>query len=247
MSGHSKWATIKRKKEAVDSKRGAMFTKLVKEITVATRMGGSDIDSNPRLRLALLKAKTSNMPKDNIERAIKKGAGELEGVIYEECLYECYGPNGVAIMVEATTDKKSRTTPEVKAILTKNGGSMGNVGSVTRLFERKGIITVKTELISEEELFELVADAGAEDVMEDGDVFQITTAPSDYEAVLESLNSKELATEEANIKYVPLSTVEITDKEIAEKIVKLIEKLEENDDVQAVHSNFELADGVELD
>ncbi|MEM7179867.1 MAG: YebC/PmpR family DNA-binding transcriptional regulator [Spirochaetota bacterium] len=248
MSGHSKWATIKRKKEAVDSKRGAIFTKVVKEITVATRMGGPDPEANPRLRLALIKAKSCNMPKDNIERAIKKGSGELEGVNYEECIYECYAPGGVAILVEATTDKKSRTTPEIKTILTKGGGSLGNPGSVSRLFERKGVIALAKSSISEEDLFELVADAGAEDINSDEeDFFQITTEPNDYEAVMEALNSKELATEESGIKYVALVTVAIDNKEMAEKIIKIIDNMEANDDVQAVHSNFDLHPDLQLD
>lgn len=248
MSGHSKWATIKRKKEAADSKRGAVFTKVVKEITVATRMGGSDPEANPRLRLALLKAKSCNMPKDNIERAIKKGAGELEGVNYEECVYECYAPGGVAILVEATTDKKSRTTPEIKTILTKGGGSLGNPGSVSRLFERKGVIAIDKSLIGEEELFELVAEAGAEDIdSEQDEIFQITTEPNDYETVMQALNDKDIETEESSIRYVAMVTVPIDEKDIAEKVIKIIDHLEANDDVQAVHSNFDLHPDLELD
>ncbi|MCB1191218.1 MAG: YebC/PmpR family DNA-binding transcriptional regulator [Leptospiraceae bacterium] len=247
MSGHSKWATIKRKKEAVDSKRGAAFTKVVKEISVATRTGGSDVESNARLRLAILRAKTINMPKDNIERAIKKGAGELGGANYEECIYECYAPGGVAIMVEALTDKKSRTTPDIKNILTKYNGSLANPGSVTRLFERKGIITLKSEQISEDELIELVLNVGAEDVSNDEDVFTVTTMPEDYEAVQEAITSKGLSTEESQIKYVPSINVEVNDKSTAEKIIKLIDALDSYDDVQSVYSNFELHESVNLD
>lgn len=247
MSGHSKWATIKRKKEAIDSKRGAAFTKVVKEITVATRMGGSDPDANPRLRLALIKARECNMPKDNIERAIKKGAGELEGIIYEECLYECFAPGGVAVMIEVTTDKKTRTTPEIKNVLTKFGGSLGNNGSVSRLFQRKGVISLKSDLISEDALFELVADAGADDIVKADDLFHITTEPSAYEAVMNALQSKKLQTEESSIKYVPMVHVEVKEKEVAEKIMKMIDSLEANDDVQAVHSNFELHPDLNLD
>ena len=247
MSGHSKWATIKRKKEAVDSKRGAAFTKVVKEISVATRTGGSDVESNARLRLAILRAKTINMPKDNIERAIKKGAGELGGANYEECIYECYAPGGVAIMVEALTDKKSRTTPDIKNILTKYNGSLANPGSVTRLFERKGIITLKSEQISEDELIELVFNVGAEDVSNDEDVFTVTTMPEDYEAVQEAITSKGLSTEESQIKYVPSINVEVNDKSTAEKIIKLIDALDSYDDVQSVYSNFELHESVNLD
>lgn len=247
MSGHSKWATIKRKKEAADSKRGTAFTKVVKEISVAARIGGSDIEANPRLRLAVLRAKGINMPKDNIERAIKKGAGELEGVNYEECLYECYAPGGVAIMVEALTDKKSRTTPEIKNILTKSGGSLANPGSVTRLFERKGVITLKNDQISEDDLIELVLNVGAEDVNDDGEVFVITTQPEDYEAVQEAISSKELSTEESQIKYVPSVNVEINDKSTAEKVIKIIDAMDAHDDVQSVYSNFELHESISLD
>lgn len=247
MSGHSKWATIRRKKGALDAKRGAIYTKLAKEISVAAKEGGGDPEGNPRLRLAIVKAKGSNMPKDNIERAIKKGTGGLEGQVYEEFMYECYAPGGVGILVEALTDKKSRTTPEIKSILTKAGGSLGNPGSVSRLFERKGVITVKSDLISEEELFELAVGAGAEDIVEDDGIFSITCPPDAYEAVMSALSEKELATEESEVKYIAMTTVEISDKEMAEKVMKLIDTLESNDDVQAVSSNFELADGLEID
>ncbi|MGJ4788006.1 MULTISPECIES: YebC/PmpR family DNA-binding transcriptional regulator [Leptospira] len=245
MSGHSKWATIKRKKDAIDSKRGAIFTKVVKEITVAARMGGGDINTNPRLRLAVLKAKASNMPKDNIDRAIKKGTGELEGVVYEECLYECFGPGGTAIMVEAVTDKKTRTTPEIKSILTKLGGSLATTGSVSRLFERKGIIVIPSDQISEEELFELAVGAGAEDVQNEGEVFRVVTSPDDYEAVQTALNDKGIKSEESEIKFVALVGAEVSDKEVAEKVMKLIDNLEGHDDVQGVNSNFELSPELE--
>lgn len=239
MSGHSKWATIRRKKEALDAKRGAIFTKITKELTVAARMGGSDPEANPRLRVAILKAKSVNMPKDNIERAIKKGAGELEGVTYEECLYECFAPGGVAIMVQAVTDKKTRTTPEIKNILTKHGGSLGNPGSVSRLFERKGIITLKSDQIGEEELIELAAGAGAEDVSLEDDVFQILTSPEDYEAVQSALNQRGLQTLESGVRYLPQVKVNVSDEETAQKIIRILDALEEHDDVQSVNSNFE--------
>ncbi|EPG72872.1 DNA-binding regulatory protein, YebC/PmpR family [Leptospira fainei serovar Hurstbridge str. BUT 6] len=245
MSGHSKWATIKRKKDAIDSKRGAIFTKVVKEITVAARMGGSDQEGNPRLRLAVLKAKSANMPKDNIERAIKKGTGELEGIVYEECLYECFGPGGIAIMVEAVTDKKSRTTPEIKSILTKLGGSLATTGSVSRLFERKGVIIVPSDQIGEEELFDLAAGAGAEDVQNEGEVYRIVSSPEDYEAVQNALNHKGIKTDESEIRFVPLVTTEVADKDTADKVMKLIDNLESHDDVQSVNSNFELAPELE--
>jgi YebC/PmpR family DNA-binding regulatory protein len=247
MSGHSKWATIRRKKGALDAKRGAVFTKIAKEISVAAKESGGDPEANPRLRLAITKAKASNMPKDNIERAIKKGTGGLEGQVYEEFLYECYAPSGVGILVEALTDKKSRTTPEIKSILTKLGGSLGNPGSVSRLFERKGLITLKNNLISEDELFELAVGAGAEDIANEEGIYSVTCPPDSYEDVQNALNSKSLATEESEVKFIPLTTVEISDKEIAEKVIKLIENLEANDDVQSVSSNFEMAEGLELD
>lgn len=239
MSGHSKWATIRRKKEALDAKRGAVFTKIAKELTVAARMGGSDPEANPRLRVAILKAKSVNMPKDNIERAIKKGAGELEGVTYEECLYECFAPGGVAIMVQAVTDKKTRTTPEIKNILTKHGGSLGNPGSVSRLFDKKGIITLKSDQISEEELIELAAGVGAEDVSLEEDVFQIITSPEDYEAVQSALNQRGLQTLESGVKYVAQVKVNVNDEETARKIIRILDALEEHDDVQSVNTNFE--------
>ncbi len=240
MSGHSKWATIKRKKEAIDSKRGAVFTRFAKEISVAAKMGGSDPDANPRLRLAVLKAKSYNMPKDNIERAIKKGAGELEGVTYEECMYECYAPGGIAILVEVLTDKKSRTTPEIKNILTKSGGSLGNPGSVSRLFERKGFISVKSEATSEDKLVDLAVDAGADDVVLVDDHFQVTTTPDNYEKVQIAINSAGIPVDESEIRYIPSVTVEVSDKANAEKVMKIIESFESHDDVQGVHSNFDL-------
>lgn len=247
MSGHSKWATIRRKKGALDAKRGAIFTKLAKEISVAAKEGGGDPEGNPRLRLAIMKAKGSNMPKDNIERAIKKGTGGLEGQVYEEFLYECYAPGGVGILVEALTDKKSRTTPEIKSILTKAGGSLGNPGSVSRLFERKGVITLKSDLIAEDELFDLAVGAGAEDLSSEDGIFTITCPQDAYESVQNALNSKNLTTEESEVKFVPMTTVEISDKDMAEKVMKLIDNLEGNDDVQSVSSNFELAEGLDID
>lgn len=239
MSGHSKWATIRRKKEAIDAKRGAIFTRVGKELTVAARMGGSDPESNPRLRLAVLKAKSVNMPKDNIERAIKKGAGELEGVVYEECLFECFAPGGVAIMVQVLTDKKSRTTPEIKNILTKGNGSLGNPGSVSRLFDKKGIIHLKSEQITEDDLIELAGGAGAEDVSFEDEQFTVTTPPEEYEAVLTAISQKNIQVIESGIKYIPTVRAEITDQATAEKVIKILDLLESHDDVQSVNSNFE--------
>ncbi len=247
MSGHSKWATIRRKKGAIDAKRGAIFTRIAKEISVAAKESGGDVEGNPRLRMAVTKAKAANMPKDNIERAIKKGAGGLEGMVYEECLYECYAPGGVAIMVDVLTDKKSRTTPEIKSILTKLGGSLANPGAVSRLFERKGVLTLKVDQISEETLFDLALGAGADDIQIEEGIYTVTTPPSEYEAVQSALTSKGLNMEESEIKYVPMTAVEVNDKETAEKIMKLIDNLEGNDDVQSVSSNFEPGEGIELD
>ncbi|WP_411824193.1 YebC/PmpR family DNA-binding transcriptional regulator [Leptospira sp. 'Mane'] len=247
MSGHSKWATIRRKKGAIDAKRGAIFTRIAREISVAAKEGGGDQDANPRLRMAVTKAKASNMPKDNIERAIKKGAGGLEGMVYEECLYECYAPGGVAIMVDVLTDKKSRTTPEIKSILTKLGGSLANSGAVSRLFERKGQLVLKSDQISEETLFDLALGAGAEDIQSADGVYTVLTPPNEYEAVQSALTAKGLSMEETEIKYIPMTTVEVNDKDTAEKIMKLIENLEANDDVQGVSSNFEPGEGIELD
>lgn len=246
MSGHSKWATIKRKKEALDAKRGAVFTRVAKELTVAARMGGSDPETNPRLRLAVLKAKSANMPKDNIERAIKKGAGELEGVTYEECLYECFAPGGVGIMVQVVTDKKSRTTPEIKNILTKGGGSLGNPGSVSRLFDKKGVITLKSEQISEEELIDLAAGAGAEDVVLEDELFTVTTSTDDFENVLSEISKKELEVVESGIKYIPMVKADVNDQSTAEKVIKILDLLESHDDVQSVNSNFEPSSDLEL-
>jgi YebC/PmpR family DNA-binding regulatory protein len=246
MSGHSKWATIKRKKEAIDSKRGAIFTRVGKEIAVAAKMGGSDPEGNPRLRLAILKAKSVNMPKDNIERAVKKGAGELEGVVYEDCLFECYAPGGIAIMVSVTTDKKSRTTPEIKNILSKFGGSLANPGAVSRLFEKKSYITLDAKQISEDALVDLVVDAGAEDVIMQDETFIVSGPPESYEKIQEAINSKNLQTLESEVKYIPSVTVEITDQEVAEKVMKILDNFENHDDVQSVNSNFELGEGISI-
>lgn len=247
MSGHSKWATIRRKKGAIDAKRGAIFTRIAKEISVAAKEGGGDPDANPRLRLAITKAKAANMPKDNIERAVKKGTGGLEGMVYEECLFECYAPGGVGVMVEVLTDKKSRTTPEIKSILSKMGGSLGNPGSVSRLFDRKGQLTLKTSQISEEELFDLALGAGADDIKTEDGYYYVSTPPSEYEAVQNALTSKGMDMVESEIKYIPLTYVEVKDQETADKVMKLLENLENNDDVQSVSSNFEPGDELEMD
>ena len=244
MSGHSKWATIKRKKGALDAKRGAVFTKIIKEIMVSAR-GGSSIEGNARLRMAVLKAKAANMPKDNIDRAIKKGAGELEGQEYVELSYEAYAPGGVALLIEALTDNKNRTAADVRMILTKGNGQLATVGSVSRLFERKGYIVLDGEKTTEDAVMEIALDAGAEDITDNGNI-EVTTAPADFEKVLEAITKAGLATEMAEISLVPQVRV-APDKETAEKIMNLIDHLEANDDVQNVYHNLDtsILDGEE--
>lgn len=242
MSGHSKWSTIKRKKGAIDAKRGKIFTKLIKEITVAARMGGGDPSANPRLRAAILAAKTENMPKDNIERAIKKGTGSLEGATYEEILYEGYGPGGVAVLVETMTDNKNRTVADVRHYFSKSGGNLGESGCVGWMFDKKGVIVVEKGSIFEEELLTLALDAGAEDVVEEDSSFQVITAPDELEDVAEKLAAANLQYVEASVTMVPKNTVEVADEKTARSLVKLLENLEDHDDVQKVHANFDIAD-----
>lgn len=242
MSGHSKWSTIKRKKGAIDAKRGKIFTKLIKEITVAAKMGGGDPDANPRLRTAILAAKTENMPKDNIERAIKKGTGGLEGVNYEEILYEGYGPGGVAVLVETMTDNKNRTVADVRHYFSKSGGNLGESGCVGWMFDKKGVIVVDKETISEEDLLELALEAGAEDVVEEDASFQVITAPEEFNEVVEKLDKAELKYEEASLLMVPKNSVEVAEESTAKSLMKLLDNLEDHDDVQKVHANFDIPD-----
>lgn len=242
MSGHSKWSTIKRKKGAIDAKRGKIFTKLIKEITVAARMGGGDIEANPRLRSAVLSAKSENMPKDNIERAIKKGTGGLEGVSYEEILYEGYGPGGVAVLVETMTDNKNRTVADVRHYFSKSGGNLGESGCVGWMFDKKGVITVDKETISEEKLLEMALEAGAEDVVEEDSTFQIITSPEDFNEVTESLEKAGVQHLEASISMVPKNSVDVAEEKTARSLMKLLENLEDHDDVQKVHANFDIPD-----
>jgi YebC/PmpR family DNA-binding regulatory protein len=242
MSGHSKWATIKHKKGAADAKRGQMFTKLIKEISIAARMGGGDPDSNARLRTAILKAKAANMPKDNVERAIKKGTGELEGVNYEELTYEAYAPGGVALMIEVLTDNKNRAAADVRNLLTRAGGSLATSGAVSRLFKRKGIITFDGEKYTEDQIMEAALEGGAEDVASMDGVIEVSTDPGDFEAVLNALNAKEYQSMSAEISMIPEAEVAL-DKDQAGKAMRLVEKLEENDDVQNVYHNIELPEG----
>ena len=239
MSGHSKWATIKRKKGAADAKRGKIFTKLIKEITIAARQGGGDANGNPRLRLAIDNAKAANMPADNIERAIKKATGELEGVSYVELMYEGYGPGGIAILVEVATDNKNRTVAEVRHIFSKIGGSMGESGSVAWMFERKGMITVKRNNKSEDDVMEIVLDAGADDMQTEEEIFEVTTSLESFETVRKTLLEKSLEIENASLEWIAKNTLAVAGED-AEKVVKLIETLEDNDDVQNVFSNADI-------
>jgi YebC/PmpR family DNA-binding regulatory protein len=239
MSGHNRWTKIKRKKEAMGATKGALFTKLIREVTVAARQGGGDPDHNARLRSVVLAAREANMPADNITRAIKKGTGELEGVSYEELVYEGYGPGGVAFVLEILTDNKNRTAGDVRAIFTKGGGSMANTGSVAFQFDRKGVIPVKKGP-SEEQVMELALDAGAEDVLPDGDGgFEVRTDPGSMMQVHKSM--EKLGVGAPRLQFIPRTTVQVTG-ETAEKVLRLVENLEENDDVQHVYANFEIPD-----
>ncbi len=243
MAGHSKWHNIRHKKAKMDAKRGQIFTKLIREITVAARQGGGDPEFNPRLRIAIEKAKKHNMPIENIERAIKRGTGELDGVTYEEVSYEGYGPEGVAIIVECVTDNRNRTTGEIRHIFSKHGGNLGSSGCVAFLFEDKGVILVPKEKYSEEEIFEKAIEAGAEDVItDDENYYEIRTAPSDLYTVKENLEKEGVEIEKAELTKIPTTTVNITNPETAEKLVKLIDALEEHDDVQKVYSNFDMSE-----
>ncbi len=244
MSGHSKWSTIKRKKGANDAKRGKIFTKLIKEITVAAKMGGGDPDGNPRLRSAITAAKAENMPKDNIERAIKKGTGDLDGAVYEEILYEGYGPGGVAVLVETMTDNKNRTVADIRHYFAKSNGNLGESGCVAWMFDKRGVIVVDAEGVDEEELMDLAIEAGAEDVVEEETTFQILTAPEDFSEVVDSLEKSGLKMAEASISMVPKNTVEVTEEKPARALIKLLDNLEDHDDVQKVHANFDIPDEI---
>jgi YebC/PmpR family DNA-binding regulatory protein len=244
MSGHSKWATIKHAKGAADAKRGQMFTKLIKEISIAARMGGGNPDANPRLRTAVLKARGANMPKDNIDRAIKKGTGELEGVNYEELVYEAYAPGGVAVLIEVLTDNKNRAAADVRNILTRTGGSLATAGAVSRLFKRQGIITVDGEKYTEDQIMEIALEGGAEDVALSDGIIEITTAPDEFESVMNTLSAKSIETMSAEISMIAEAEISL-DNDATGKVVKLIERLEDNDDVQNVYSNIEIPEDFE--
>ena len=239
MAGHSKWKTIKRAKAATDKKRSSLFTRLIREITMAAKLGGGDPGGNPRLRTAIDNAKAVSMPKDNIERAIKKGTGELEGADYAEVLYEAYGPGGVAIMIQAVTDNPTRTVADVRHKLSRNNGNMGTSNSVAFMFDRKGQMTVPADGVNEDTLIEAALEAGADDVANEGDVFVITTEPASLHAVKEGLESKQYKIDDAELAWVPKSSVKV-EGDNAVNLLKLLEALEELDDVQKVDANFEM-------
>lgn len=244
MSGHSKWATIKHKKGVADAKRGQMFTKLIKEICIAARMGGGDSDANPRLRTAMLKARAANMPKDNIDRAIKKGTGELEGVSYEELIYEAYAPGGIAFLIEVLTDNKNRAAAEVRNLVTRSGGTLATSNAVLRLFTRKGVISYDGEKYTEDKIMEAALEAGADDIQDEGGELVVYTSPDAFEAVLNALNAKGFETDAAEVSMIPESYIAV-DKDAGGKINKLIERLEESEDVQNVYHNAELPEDLE--
>jgi YebC/PmpR family DNA-binding regulatory protein len=243
MSGHSKWSTIKHKKGAADKKRGKIFTKLIKEITVAARMGGGDIEANPRLRQAVAAAKAQNMPKENFERAIKKGTGELEGVSYEEIIYEGYGPGGVAVMVECLTDNRNRTIADVRYMFSKAGGNVGTDGCVGWMFDKKGLIAVAKDTVDEDTLMEIALDAGAEDIRDEGDVFEVITDPGDFETVQAAVDQAGIAYEMAEITRLPQTVTAVSGKE-AEQMIRFMEALDDCDDVQKFYTNADIPDEV---
>lgn len=246
MSGHSKWATIKHAKGAADAKRGQLFTKFIKEISIAAKMGGGDPNANPRLRTAILKARGANMPKDNIERAIKKGTGELGAATYEELTYEGYGPGGVAVLVEVLTDNKNRAAANVRNLFNKSGGNLGATGSVSYMFKRKGIIEYDAEVCNEDEIMEVALESGAEDVAGEDGVITVTTDPADFETCLEALQAKGFESVSAAISMVP-DTYSSLDAETTRKVLKMIDKLEEDEDVQNVYSNIDIPEGFEAE
>lgn len=243
MSGHSKWASIKHKKAATDAKRGKLFTKIIKELTIAARHGGGKPEANPSLRLAIQKAKQANMPADNIDRAIKKGTGELEGVNYEEVVYEGYGAAGVALYVEVLTDNKNRTTAEIRNIFSKHGGNMAGSGSVAWMFEKKGYFAIDKETIDEDALMSVALENGAEDLTTEGDTFEIKTLPQDFERVKQALEGKSIKVESSELTMIPKSTIRVADDK-AKQILSLVDALEDHDDVQNVFANFDIPEDV---
>jgi len=244
MSGHSKWATIKHKKGLADAKRGQAFTKFIKEISIAARMGGGDPDMNPRLRTSILKARAANMPKDNIDRAIKKGTGELEGSTYEELTYEAYAPGGGALLIEVLTDNKNRAAAEIRNLLTRSGANLGTTGSVSRLFKRRGVLSYDGEVYTEDQIMEAAIDAGADDVVSEEGTVVVYTDPATFEVVLNAMNAKNFATLGAEVSMIPDIYMDL-DPDTAGKVRKIIDRLEENEDVQNVYHNMELPDSEE--
>lgn len=243
MSGHSKWSSIKHKKSAADAKRGKIFTKLIKEITVAARLGGGDPDGNPRLRAAIAAAKAENMPKENITRGIKKGTGELEGAAFEEASYEGYGPGGVAVLVDCLTDNKNRTVADIKHQFDRYGGSLGEPGCVSWMFEKKGLIVLEKDKADEEQLLDLALESGAEDVKEQDTEFEVITAPSDFESIKQAIDDAGLAYNVAEISMIPKNTVKLEGKK-AQQMLALMEGLEDHEDVSHVYANFDIPDEV---
>jgi YebC/PmpR family DNA-binding regulatory protein len=239
MSGHSKWATIKHKKGALDAKRGKIFTRLIKEIGIAARNGGGDPDANPRLRTAILAAKAENMPADNIKRAIQRGTGELPGAVYEEFTLEGYGPGGVAILAEINTDNRNRTVSEMRHVFSKNNGNMAEAGAVAWMFHKKGDIVIPKAAAKEDDLMAVVLDAGAEDLRDDGDNWEILTAPSAYEAVLEAVKKAGIEPTSSSVAMIPQNYIKL-EGTAASQMIRLLEALEEQDDVQNVHANFDI-------
>jgi YebC/PmpR family DNA-binding regulatory protein len=243
MSGHSKWASIRHKKGAVDAKRGKIFSKLIKEITVAARLGGGDPEGNPRLRVAIQAAKAQNMPKDNIARAIKKGTGELAGTSYEEYNYEAYGPGGVALMMNCLTDNRNRTIADIKHIFERHGGNLGEPGCVSWMFEKRGLVVFEKNSVEEEKLLDLALEAGAEDIKESETQFEILTDPADFESIKQVFDDEGLSYSLAEISMIPQNTVKLEGRD-AERVLSLLEALEENDDVSQVFANFDIPDEV---
>jgi len=241
MSGHSKWANIKHKKGVADARRGKLFSKLIREIIVAAREGGGDPDMNPRLRQVMLKAKAANVPSENIDRAVKKGSGELEGERYEESMYEGYGPGGVAVLIYALTDNKKRTTAELKHIFSKSGGSMGEAGCVSWMFKKKGIFSFERSNVDEDRLVDVATEAGAEDIEDDESYIMVYTDPSDFDAVKEAFDEAGFVPVVAEISMIPGTTVKLEGRH-AEQMLKLMESFEEHDDVQQVYANFDISE-----
>jgi len=241
MSGHNKWSTIKHKKGAQDAKRGKLFSKIIKEITIAARMGGGDPEGNPRLRTAVLAARAANMPKDNVEKAVKRGAGGLEGTNYEEIVYEGYGPGGVAVLVEVLTDNKNRTVAEVRHIFEKYNGNLGETGCVSWMFKKQGIVVIAADSIDEDEVMEVALECGAHDVKKEGHSFEMTTDPADIETVRKAVEDKGWKIELSEITMIPQTTVKLEGKK-AEQMLKMMDALDDNDDMQKVFANFDISE-----